>query len=213
MADEYRPPLSGSGGPATDAQNDPVIDPTKNVLDLVAAAIQRQDDLREMESRHVREVLELRGRLRHEEVKCQENMAVLRAEHAADVRQSEAARLDAIRAVDQNQVQRAAEVQAAQAATLAAQVQTSADTLRNQVQQAAEAATLGLSRALEPIIKDIADLRRAQYEAQGQKAQVGEGRASGASAGLWVGIAIAAAAAMVAAIGTIIVVANLLTSH
>ena len=33
-----------------------------------------------------------------------------------------------------------------------------------------------LSAALEPIRKDIADLRRAQYEAQGQKTQVVETR-------------------------------------
>src|SRR5580765_3501320 len=37
-------------GLATDALGNPVIDPTKNVLDLVAAAIQRQDDLRHAES-------------------------------------------------------------------------------------------------------------------------------------------------------------------
>lgn len=33
-------------GPGVDASGDPVIDPTRNVLDLVAAAIARQDDLR-----------------------------------------------------------------------------------------------------------------------------------------------------------------------
>lgn len=35
-----------SSGPSTDRHNDPVVDPTRNVLDLVQAAIQRQDDLR-----------------------------------------------------------------------------------------------------------------------------------------------------------------------
>jgi len=45
------------------------------------------------------------------------------------------------------------------------------------VQAAATAATVALAAALEPIIKDIADLRRAQYEAQGQKTQVIEARA------------------------------------
>jgi hypothetical protein len=38
---------AGNPGPAVDRQGNPVIDPTKNVLELVAAAIQRQDDLRE----------------------------------------------------------------------------------------------------------------------------------------------------------------------
>lgn len=43
-----------------------------------------------------------------------------------------------------------------------------------QVAAAATASTVALAAALEPIIKDIADLRRAQYEAQGQKTQVVE---------------------------------------
>jgi hypothetical protein len=42
-------------GLATDAKGNPVVDPTKNVLDLVTAAIQRQDDLRVAESRALRE--------------------------------------------------------------------------------------------------------------------------------------------------------------
>lgn len=39
---------AGNQGPATDRYNEPVIDPTKNVLDLVEAAINRQDDLRKI---------------------------------------------------------------------------------------------------------------------------------------------------------------------
>ena len=73
-------------------------------------------------------------------------------------------------------VNRAAEVSAAQAQTLATQVAVSAETLRTQVAAAASAASTALSAALEPIQKDIADLRRAQYEAQGQKTQVVEAR-------------------------------------
>jgi hypothetical protein len=46
MTDEPRM-TAGSGGPSVDAHGDAVIDPTRNVLDLVAAAIQRQDDLRQ----------------------------------------------------------------------------------------------------------------------------------------------------------------------
>jgi hypothetical protein len=38
---------------AIDASGNPVVDPTKNVLDLVAAAIQRQDDLRLSENRTI----------------------------------------------------------------------------------------------------------------------------------------------------------------
>jgi hypothetical protein len=141
-----------------DAQGLPVIDPTQNVLDLVDAAVQRQDDLRLAESRHVREI------------------ARLRAEYTAELRRAETARIDAIRAVDVGAVNRAAEIAAQQATTLANQVATSAETLRNQVSAAAAAANAALSAALEPIQKDIADLRRAQYEAQGVKSNVGDTR-------------------------------------
>jgi hypothetical protein len=43
MADD-----SSTPGPATDRNNAPVIDPTRNVLDLVTAAIKRQDDIRDV---------------------------------------------------------------------------------------------------------------------------------------------------------------------
>ena len=147
-----------SAGVHTDAQGGPVIDPTQNVLDLVNAAIERQDDLRQVEVRHVRELI------------------AVRASYDERLRVTETARIDAIRAVDVGAVNRAAEVSAQQATTLAAQVATSAETLRTQVAASAVAATATLSAALEPIQKDIQDLRKAQYEAQGVKAQTGETR-------------------------------------
>jgi len=160
----------GSAGPSTDRHNDPVVDPTKNVLDLVEQAIKRQDDLRQMEASHFRELIDIR------------------ATHTKEMRKAEAERIDAIRAVDVGNVQRAAEVQAQQAATLATQVAQSAEAMRSQVSAAASAASIALAAALEPVQKDIADLRRAQYEAQGQKAQVVETRAgSGAILGYVVG--------------------------
>lgn len=141
---------SGSPGPATDRHNEPVVDPTQNVLDLVAAEGRRQDDLRAMES------------------KWRDKIDDLGRGHAREMRQSEAARIDAIRAVDVGAVQRAAEVQADQATALAAQVTAAADAFR-----------VSLAAETDPIKKDIADLRRVQYEAQGQKTQVVETQAKG----------------------------------
>ena len=98
-------------------------------------------------------------------------------------------------------------MQATQANVLAAQVAQSSATLRTQVQAAATAATVALAAALEPIIKDIADLRRAQYEAQGVKAQSTE---TGGTGRAWIGIAIATAAvfssALLATAGIVITV-------
>jgi hypothetical protein len=136
-------------GLGVDARGDPVIDPTANVLQLVEAAITRQDDLRKAESRRL------------------EDLLALRAFYDAELRKGEAARIDAIRAVDTASVTRAAEVAAAQA-----------EALRNQVAAAAQASTVALAAALEPIQKDIADLRRLQYEQQGQKAAVVEHRST-----------------------------------
>jgi hypothetical protein len=191
----------GSMGPSTDKHNDPVIDPTKNVLDLVQSAIARlddirvlsvtrMDDLREQESRHVREI------------------AALRADYQAELRQAETERINAIRAVDVQAVQQASVVQETRATALAAQVAASAEAMRNQVQAAATAAATSLAAALEPVQKDIADLRRAQYEAQGQKTQVVEAHASGASSGMWVGIVLSVFGLMIAlaAVATTVVI-------
>ena len=158
MTEREQPPRGYGSSPGVDWYGPTTVEPSKNVTDLVAAAIQRQDDLRAMEARHLRE------------------LADLRATYDQRLREAESARIDAIRAVDVGAVNRAAEVSAAQAQTLANQVSVSAETLRTQVAAAATAASTALAAALGPIQKDIADLRRAQYEAQGQKTQVVEAR-------------------------------------
>ena len=105
-----------------------------------------------------------------------------------------------IRAVDVGAVNRAAEVSATQAQTLATQVAVSAETLCTQVAAAATAASTALSAALEPIQKDIADLRRAQYEAQGQKTQVVETRDTSASKTMNINAVMAVLSVIIAAL-------------
>lgn len=150
-------------------------DPTKNVMDLVQAANRRQDDLREMQADGLRREM------------------ALRAAFDEKLRLAESARIDAIRLVDTQQVQRAAEVQAAQALALANQVATSAEMLRTQVAVAAVSSDGKLAAALEPIQKDIADLRRVQYETAGGKTQVVEARSSGDQTRLNIGALLGAA--------------------
>jgi hypothetical protein len=156
-------------GPGVDASGQSVVDPSDNVRHEMATAMQRQDDLREMESACMRDSQAAEGRHLRE-------LATMRDEHADAMRKSESARLDAIRAVDINAVQRAAEVAATQAATLAGQVSASAEALRIAVEQSATQSRAALTLALEPIQAAIADLRRVQYEAAGQKTQVIETR-------------------------------------
>jgi hypothetical protein len=151
------------------ARTVPPIDPTKNVLEHVAAAVQRQDDLRNAEAKHVREMMS-------SEAKHMRELMLLRAELGKQLRDAETARLDAIRAVDASAVQRAGEVQSA----------------------TAEALRVALGASLEPIQKDIADLRRSQWEAQGQKTQVVETQSKGANINMWIVAAIAAGALFLA---------------
>lgn len=161
---------SGSSqGPAVDRTGQPVIDPTQNVLDLVRAAIERQDDLRTAESQHMRELSAVRANYENQ-LRLQDRAdSSLRAAYEEKLREKETARIDAIRAVDVGAVTRAAEVSATQAATLATQQQASADALRGQVEQARIATADALAQALAPITKSIEDLRAAQYQQQGEK--------------------------------------------
>jgi hypothetical protein len=144
-------------GPGVDAQGRAVIDPTENVKALTEAAVARLDDIADLRAKYTEKIEDLRAAHSTELRVADEKL-----------RLAESARIDAIRAVDVGAVQRAAEVASAQA-----------EALRLQVQAAATAAQTSLTAALDPIQKDIADLRRAQYEAQGQKTQIVETRATG----------------------------------
>ena len=154
---------AASEGPSTDRHNDPVVDPSKNVLDLVDAAIERQDDLRNKEGAHVREILSLR------------------AQHDRELRGAEAARLDAIREVDAENARAATAAAEVRATALAATVTATAEANRSQVEAARAATADALAAALAPITSAIEQLRQAMYEDQGQKTQVVEGRSEGMS--------------------------------
>jgi len=164
-----------------------VPDPSPNVLDLVAAAILREDDLRLTES------LRQDG-LRLSDAAHIKEILALQSKFDDQLRKAESERLDAIRANDVGAVNRAAEVAANTAGALASQTAVLAETLRTQVAATATAGTVALAAALEPIQKDISDLRRSQYEAQGQKAQVIESTTKSNNWGMWIGLGIAALA-------------------
>ena len=176
-----------------------VPDPSRNVDALVDAAIRRQDDLREMQARYVAQL----GAMREEHATY---IAELRALYQKELREAETARIDAIRAVDVGAVNRAAEVSATQAATLATQVATSAEALRGQVEAARQQTATALAAALEPIQKDIQDLRRAQYEAQGQKTQVVETTSARGDQRASISTVLAAVATLIAVVSFILFV-------
>ena len=152
-------------GPGVDAQGQPVVDPTRNVVNIVDAAVRRLDDLRGADS--------LR---RDEAINHVKEMAALRAIYDTELRDAEAKRIDAIRAVDVQAVSQATTAQEARAATLAAQVTATAETVRTQVTATQAAFLVTLDAALTPIRTDVADLRRVQFQQQGERSANVESR-------------------------------------
>jgi hypothetical protein len=158
-----------SPGPAVDRTGAPVMDPSPNVLDLVEAAIQRQDDLREADARHSRELAVIRHDYDRQLREADRHEADTRSKYEDRLREKETQRLDAIRAVDVANVESARQVAEARANTLATQQQASADALRNQVEQARITTADALAQTVAPLQKSIEDLRQAQYQQQGEK--------------------------------------------
>ena len=146
-----------SRGPATDQKNNPVVDPTDNVMKLVEASNQRQDDLRNAENRRIEEGM-----------KHIEFVANLRAEYAEKLSSAEAKRIDAIRAVDVNAVAVASQRAADQATVLANQVLQSADTLRAALTATATTIAAQMESKFSGIIERVALLEKANYEGQGR---------------------------------------------
>ena len=81
---------------------------------------------------------------------------------------AEARRLDSIREVDATAVKVANERAVEQASVLAAQVSSSAETLRGLVATTASAVAASLNQVSTELTKRIAELERKQFEAQGR---------------------------------------------
>jgi len=154
-----QPYAYGLPGMGIDAHGGPVIDPTANVLALVEAANQRQDDLREMNNARI-----------DAELRNQEQMADLRASHQTALDTLEAKRLDAVRSVDQLAVKTEADRSAAAIAALATAAATTAETLRSAVNTSAINLATQLDRTVTAITERIAALEKSSYTGQGKQA-------------------------------------------
>lgn len=138
-------------------------DPTGNVLLLVEAATQRIDDLMKVH------ILRLDD-LRKAEILRVDRELLLRADYEGKLRDAEAKRIDAIRAVDVNAVAVASERAADQATVLANQVSASAETLRNLVASTATTQATVLAQITTQLTDRLASLEKAQYEGTGKQA-------------------------------------------
>jgi hypothetical protein len=171
VKEEALPTNGGLAGAGVDALGRAVLDPTKNVLGWVDAAITRQDDLRELQAASAEKFAELRAA-------HQQQLGDLRAAYEDKLARKESERLDAIRAVDQGNVSRAAEAASNLAATLATQLVSNAEQQRIQVESARVSTEARLIAALEPIQRDVTELRQVQFQQQGERAATNEGKSS-----------------------------------
>lgn len=132
-------------------------DPTYNVMQLVGAAVKRQDDLHLSEFKRVDEALQ-----------HLKDMALLRAEHSSKMNEKESDRLDAIRQVDVL----AGNTQAVAAATaiqaLAATTTTNAENIRSTVVSTAATMANQLTNTVAGINERLAALERSSYEGIGK---------------------------------------------
>jgi hypothetical protein len=151
MATENKP------GFGVDWQGNPVIDPTANVLELVAAERRRTDDLRKADR--------LLGKKEHRSI---EKQLKLHFRYTEKLMKAEADRINAIRAVDVAAVSVASSKTQDQANVLANQVTASADALRTLVSSTASTLASQLTQIIEPIMGRLAELEKKQYENTGK---------------------------------------------
>jgi hypothetical protein len=125
---KVQPGRRGDLGHGIDRFGGAVIDPTENVVALVKANKERDDDLRKLIDRSV-----------HSEIKHLRAEVKLRSKHQSQMARAESGRLDSIRMIDAQAVQLAAAQAQTAIQTLATTASTSAETIRNALNTASAA--------------------------------------------------------------------------
>lgn len=146
----------------------PLIDPTANVIELVKAAILRQDDLRVADAKLEEERIRRLDELRDLQDKCAHEIAQVHLAGNRELANAETKRIDALLLAARADVALASEKAAAQAATLATQVATSAETLRGQVSNLANQVTTQTALMREALEKRLTLLEQSQYSIGGR---------------------------------------------
>jgi len=155
-------------GIAVDGRGGAVIDPTKNVLDLVDGSIRRIDDMAQLRVELVNEKIVRLEAL----VLSSEKIVSLRAVHQEAMDALESKRLDSTRQYDQLAVQTAASRSDAAITALATTAATTAETLRNAVNTSAINLATQLDRTVTAITERIAALEKSSYVGAGKQAVV-----------------------------------------
>jgi hypothetical protein len=146
-------------GVDVDVHGAAIVDPTANVLQLVEAAIRRQDDLRYADER-----------LAGEQQRHLKELLGLRSEFSKEMRQLETERINAIRQVDVTAVRTEADRALVAIQTLAAQTATDREKLRTDVAVTAQTIAKQTSDTVGQLNDRIAALERTSYEGKGKEA-------------------------------------------
>lgn len=164
-------------GIAIDAAGGAVIDPTKNVLDLVDMSVVRLNDLRDASQQltdaklaHIKEVVELRAECAKETRNADGKIAEMREEYSKRVRELDADRLEKIRQVDVLAGNTAADRALVAIQTLATTTSQNAETLRSMVSQNASTLAAQLDQRMAAVTERIAAVEKSIYTGQGRAA-------------------------------------------
>jgi hypothetical protein len=166
----------------TDSKNGPgtvPIDPTKNVLDTLSAAVRRLDDLDQAEkvrnqdlhlaeSRRVDEQIAANERWTQSEITHLKETAALRSFYEERLTIAEAKRIDANRAGDAAAVAVASERATAQAAVLANQLVATSETSRVAVSQTAATMAAAVEKFSAQIMDRVTLLERQSARGEGK---------------------------------------------
>lgn len=148
------PANQGANGLPVDKSGGPTIDPTKNVLDLVAASITRQDDLRAAEMK------------RQDDVRWSENRRM------EELSLAETRRLDDLSRLRQYYDQRIADNQSVQVKTTSDLISTQLDksntALATQIRESNMAVAAQITSINTNLSAKIADLERFRWEYGGK---------------------------------------------
>jgi len=150
--------LRSSVGLGVDAQGGPVIDPTENVISLSEAGNKRQDDLRDL----TKELFDAK-------ISHIAELYKVAALHQRELDHAESERLDSIRQVDREDVNKTAAQALNAIQTLATTTSTTAETLRTQVATTALASQNQLATITGEINKRLSALELSLSEGKGKQ--------------------------------------------
>jgi len=155
-------------GMAVDAAGNIAYDPSKNVLDLVEAAVRCLDDMALLRSQVAETRLNALEREAGIRAEHHRNFSILRADHEKEIRELESNRLNAIRQVDVLAVNTAADRASQAIQALAATTTANAENLRNALNSTATTIANQTAATISAITERIAALEKSSYEGQGR---------------------------------------------